>query len=145
MAEVQACWKKCDELAQQEGNRDKIAGLSKGVLVNAWDAEVAQLSVEEKVFAVRYGNLLMNCLGKAQEDRDKQDAPELKLAHAAPPGPTNTKPVDVVVPVIPKPKEETPKHERPKDGETEAGAKPSKLPNKEGNVEMGADLQDLNK
>ena len=66
MAEVLACCKKCDQLAQQEGNRDKIAGLIKGVLVNAWDAEVAQLSVEEKVFAVRYGNLLMNCLGKAQ-------------------------------------------------------------------------------
>ena len=124
MAEVQACWVKCDKLAQQEGNRDKIAGLSKGVLVNAWDAEVAQLSAEENVFAVRYGAILTSCLAKAQEDKDKQDAPELKLTHVAPNGGGTTKPSDVVVPAIPKPIDGQPKNER----DVEAGETPSELP-----------------
>ena len=83
----------------------------------------------------------MHCLTKVQEDRDKQDAPELKLTHVPPNGPTSTKLTDVVVPVNPKPKDE-----QPKDEETEAGAKPRKLPKKEvGDVVMDADLKDLNK
>ena len=62
------------------------------------------------------------------------------MKHVAPNGPATTKPSDVVVPAIPKPIDGQPKNER----DVEAGEKPSELPKKEGDVEMDADLKELN-
>ena len=138
MAEVQACWLKCDKLAQQEGSCEKNAGLSKGVLVNTWDEEVAKMTAEEKVFAATYGAVLHICLAKGQEDKDKQGAPELNLTHAAPSGPATTIPSDTMKPAILKPVEAPPKNDR----DVEAGEKPAKLPKKDGDTDKDAAMDD---
>ena len=79
MAEVHACWKTCNDLAQQEENRDKLVGISKGVLVSNWDASIAEMPVEEKAMPDKHGAIFMRCLSKAHEDKDQRhEAPELK-------------------------------------------------------------------
>ena len=127
MAEVQACWKKRSELAQQEENRDKIAGLSKGVLVSNWDAALAEMPVEENVLAEKDGSVFMHCLTKAQEDRDQQDAPELRLNHVAPSASLGAKLAEVVAPANPNPKDDKTKDDKP---DAEAEGTPREIPTK---------------
>ena len=77
--------------------------MNKGVLVSNWDAALAEMTVEEKVFADKYGSVFMHCRTKAQEDRDQQqEAPELKLIQAvAPSASSGAKPAGTVAPVNP--------------------------------------------
>ena len=153
MAEMQACWVKCDKLAQQEGSSEKIAGLSKGVLVDAWNEEVAKMTPEEKVFAARYGNALHVILAKGQQDKDTQEAPELNLTQAAPSGaattkpsdtkpsvtkPPDTKPSDTTKTAAQKPVDPPPKNDR----DVAAGETPAKLPKKEGDGDAAMDDDD---
>ena len=135
MAEVHACWLKCDKLAQQEGDCEKIAGMSKGVLVSTWDEEVAKMTAEEGAFAAKYGAILHTCLAKGQEDNDKQGAPELNLAQAAPSGAATTKPSDTTKAATLKPVEPPPKNDR----DVAAGEKPTKLPKKDGDNDAAMD------
>ena len=94
-----ACWKKCNDLAQQEENKDKIAGLSKPVLVSNWDAAIATMTAEEKAHAESVWKVFLLCLTKAQEERDKpQEAPEIKLMGSASSG---EKPAVPATPVNP--------------------------------------------
>ena len=81
------------------------------------------MTVEEKVFADKYGAVFMHCLTKAKEDRDKQNAPELRLTHVAPSGSSSAKPADVVAPANPKPKDD-----KTKDDDAEAEGTPREIP-----------------